>query len=344
MGKCDLSVFETKDRIGAYRIGDILGEGQFADVKDCTHPDSPKTFAVKIMHKDKIHNVNALLRINNEISVLKKVRHVNIIKFHDVIISSRLVYLIVDKGGTDLFEFFDSHLDGVQFDDAREVICGIMRPINYLHSLGICHRDLKPENILLEVNGDINRTQIRICDFGLCHQNISPHSKTLSEFCGSPGFFAPEMILFGGTYNGLLVDIWSIGCIMLELCLGHSEFCSSWMTAYDYNSIQRESMFEDSITSAVERLDLSKLSKEMEDFLRKLLVINPDERLFSGDLLRHEWLDDEKSVMQSELGGEESKVEENDGSGEEEEGEGTGGKRRRSRDFSPNDEAKGRNE
>ena len=218
-------MFETKDRIGSYRIGELLGEGQFADVKIATHPDFDQTFAVKIMHKDKVHSVNSLRRINNEISVLKRIRHTNVINFHDVIISPKMVYLFVDKGGTDLFEFFDNHLDGVDHKDAREVILGIARPINYLHSLGICHRDLKPENILLKVEKDenINRSQVQICDFGLCCQGIKKHAKGLSEFCGSPGFFAPEMILYGAQYNGLLVDVWSTGCIMLELCLGHQE-------------------------------------------------------------------------------------------------------------------------
>ena len=119
----------------------------------------------------------------------------------------------------------DDHLDGVDPDDAREVIIGITRPINYLHSIGICHRDLKPENILLKVdsNEPVSANRIKICDFGLCCQRIKKGSKSLSEFCGSPGFFAPEMILFGGKYNGLLVDTWSIACIMLELCLGHEE-------------------------------------------------------------------------------------------------------------------------
>jgi len=172
------------------------------------------------------------------------------------------VYLIVDLGGQDLFEFFDKHLDGVDDADARQIVLGIVRPISYIHQMGICHRDLKPENILLhaEPGQTIDVSMLKICDFGLCCQNIKKHDKGLSEFCGSPGFFAPEMILNGGRYNGLLVDVWSIGCIMLELTLGHDEFCKSWMTAYDYNSIQRESIFEDTITDAVEGLDLSKVS------------------------------------------------------------------------------------
>tara|TARA_B110000305_G_scaffold220173_1_gene261780 strand:+ start:218 stop:613 length:396 start_codon:yes stop_codon:yes gene_type:complete len=63
----NLSIFETKDRIGQYKIGKILGEGQFADVRVCTHTDYEKTFAIKIMYKDKVHSVNSLRRINSEV-------------------------------------------------------------------------------------------------------------------------------------------------------------------------------------------------------------------------------------------------------------------------------------
>ena len=289
VGQCDLAIFETCDRIGPYQIGAMLGEGQFADVKMCSlakknsSSDLPQSIqkkssssspslssspplAIKIMRKDKVNSVQNLKRINNEISVLRRVRHTNIIDFHDCIISPKMVYIVVAMGGSDLFEFFDDHLDGVDPDDAREVILGITRPINYLHNIGICHRDLKPENILLKTDPSkpVSADNVKICDFGLCCSGVTRNNKGLSEFCGSPGFFAPEILLNGGRYNGLLVDIWSIGCIMLELFLGHQQFCKAWMTAYDYNKLQRESIFEDTINHAVDQLDLSHFGSDIE--------------------------------------------------------------------------------
>ena len=186
----------------------------------------------------------------------------------------------VEQGGEDLFEFFDQHLEGVDQRTAQEIILGITLPIAYLHNLHICHRDLKPENILLkQIPGQpIQSSMIQICDFGLCCQKVRPNTKSLSEFCGSPGFFAPEMVLGGGKYNGLLVDVWSIGCIMLELSLGHDIFCKSWMSAYDFDIIQRPSAFEDAIENAVSRLNLGCMSVEMADFVKQVLVIDPSQR------------------------------------------------------------------
>ena len=297
----NVSIYESSTRIGEYKIGEILGEGQFADVKLARKRDSDKVLAVKIMRKDKVHSVRDLKRVQNEIAVLKKVRHPNIVGFVDVIFSPTHVYLFVEKGGKDLFEFFSSHLNGVEHDMAVEIILGITLPIAYLHSMNICHRDLKPENVLLKVGegGKIQCDMIQICDFGLCQKVKEPEVSMLTEFCGSPGFFAPEMVLGGGKYNGLLVDVWSIGCIMLELTLGHERFCKNWMSAYDFEIIQRPSSFEDSIEDAVENLDLRSMTDEMREFIKDVLVIKPSERTTSENLLSSAWFKGHPSLPEN---------------------------------------------
>mmetsp|Transcript_28657 Transcript_28657/g.57332 ORF Transcript_28657/g.57332 Transcript_28657/m.57332 type:complete len:736 (+) Transcript_28657:30-2237(+) len=291
LGDTNVSIFESASRIGDYKIGKLLGEGQFADVKLATCSKSSTQLAVKIMRKDRVHSVQALKRIQNELAVLRMVDHENIVTFHDVILSTKFVYLFVEQGGEDLFEFFDQHLEGVDQRIAQEIILGITLPIAYLHKLQICHRDLKPENILLkQIPGrPITSSVIQICDFGLCCQKVKPRTKSLSEFCGSPGFFAPEMVLGGGKYNGLLVDVWSIGCIMLELSLGHDIFCKSWMSAYDFDIIQRPSAFEDAIDTAVSDLKLELMNEEMVEFIRKVLVIDPSKRISSEEMLDLSW-------------------------------------------------------
>jgi serine/threonine protein kinase len=267
-------------------------------VKLARKRDSDKVLAVKIMRKDKVHSVKDLKRVQNEIAVLKKVRHPNIVAFVDVIFSPTYVYLFVEKGGKDLFEFFSAHLEGVDHETAMEIILGITLPIAYLHSMNICHRDLKPENVLLKVGeeGKIECGMIQICDFGLC-QKVKPGAASmLTEFCGSPGFFAPEMVLKGGKYDGLLVDVWSIGCIMLELTLGHERFCKKWMSAYDFEIIQRPSSFEDSIEYAVDNLDFVNMSDAMKDFINDVLVIKPSERTSSENLLNSLWFEGHPSL------------------------------------------------
>lgn len=99
LGETNISIFESSTRIGDYTIGELLGEGQFADVKLATSSKSSRTLAVKIMRKDRVHSVQALKRIHNEIAVLRKADHENIVKFHDVILSTKYVYLFGECGG-----------------------------------------------------------------------------------------------------------------------------------------------------------------------------------------------------------------------------------------------------
>lgn len=93
----------------------------------------------------------------------------------------------------------------------------------------IAHMDIKPENILLGFN---NATlQVKLCDFGLCSIMHSADS-TVHEFCGSPGFFAPECYL-SKKFCGFKADIFSLACVTLELLLSQSGFNDHWIRAYD---------------------------------------------------------------------------------------------------------------
>ena len=315
ISKVDPTIFETSGRIGDYNIGELLGEGQFADVKLCTHIKTNQKLAVKVLQKSKVVTLSNLKRIQTEISVLKKLDHPNIVTLVNVIHSPQCIYVMTELGGNDLFDFFDINPSGVQGDVAREIVLGIVEPIAYLHSLGICHRDLKPENVLLfhdpsssyHIEGGtrkniqaISRKNIQICDFGQSAQNVNAHDCTLDDLCGSPGFFAPEMILGGERHNGIAADVWSIGCIMLELTRGHDEFCKKWMTCYDYELLQDEIKFETALNNAIKNLndpslndgikDNFMMQQEMANFLKSLLCIDPIKRLDSRMILSQPWL------------------------------------------------------
>jgi len=319
------AIFETPDCIGQYEIGPLLGEGRFADVKLCTHTITKRQLAVKILIKSKVKSLSGLRRIQREIKVLRTVRHPNIVKLVNILHSPKHIYLMMElAGGKDLFEFFDENPKGVGCTNvAKQIVLGIALPLCYIHHvMGICHRDLKPENILLSPpnihhasnNGLSNITykNIRICDFGQCARCTSTKSQNregyekdiflLKELSGSPGFFAPEMILGGEEgYDGRLADIWSLGCIMLELTRGHGDFCKDWMTSYDYHVLQDETSFQHCLDAAVQKInatccptdignDKTQEFHNMRNFLSRLLVVNPQERIASGEILSHPWL------------------------------------------------------
>jgi serine/threonine protein kinase len=201
---------------------------------------------------------------------------------------SRL-YIITEKGGADLFEFFDEHPSGVPEHWANQIMIEILKGVLYCHDQGICHRDLKPENILISFDPDRELCiDLKLCDFGLSTK-FKP-KVPLSDFCGSPGFFAPEMITIG-TYYGDKVDVWSMGCILLELLLGHEKFCDAWMSSYDYEVLLNKAKFAQAISETLRELpSVLTFSDNVKDFALQFLQVNSSSRPSLYSVGGHPWL------------------------------------------------------
>lgn len=298
---------ETDEQVGSYFLEDKLGEGQFASVFACSpvtegegaeaeagasngdSEDHAGRWAIKIISKERIGTFNSLKRVSNEVSVLKRMNSKYIVKLRDVLQTASRLYIVTERGGADLFEFFDEHPSGVPEDWAKEIMARILHGVAYCHALGICHRDLKPENILLDFDTRAGQVvSLKLCDFGL--SGVFQAKKSLTDFCGSPGFFAPEMIVHG-SYAGDKADVWSIGCIMLELVMGHEQFCDIWMSAYDYNTLQDKAKFNDEISVAVKALpDALQFEDLLKSFVLRFLSRRASERPTCAEMLEHPWL------------------------------------------------------
>ena len=108
-----IQIFETKDQVGDYHIGLLLGEVQFVDVRLCTNTVSKKQYAMKIIAKAKVVSVIELQRVQTEINISKQIKNPNIVQLVDVIHSPKHVYIITEVGERDLFEFFEDNPSGV---------------------------------------------------------------------------------------------------------------------------------------------------------------------------------------------------------------------------------------
>lgn len=112
------------------------------------------------------------------------------------------------------------------------------------------------------------------------------------SFLYCAGFFAPEMIIHG-SYFGDKADVWSAGCILLELVAGHEKFCDVWMTAYDYEVLQDKEKFTDTIHDTLEQLPtVLNFSPELNDFILKFLELSQSKRPNTASLCAHPWLGD----------------------------------------------------
>ena len=139
----DPKTFEETDvKVGDYDVGEFLGEGQFATVKNCSKSGSSdgKEYALKIINKDRITSFTALMRVSNEIDNLKELQYPHIVSVRDVIHTENILYIITEKGGRDLFDFFDEHPDGVPEAWAKQITVCILKGVMFCHEHGVCHR------------------------------------------------------------------------------------------------------------------------------------------------------------------------------------------------------------
>ncbi|KAF0710536.1 hypothetical protein AaE_012477 [Aphanomyces astaci] len=104
------------------------------------------TLALKAINKSKLNDITALVRVHSEISALSDpaLRHPSLLSVKHVIHTSKFIYLVTERGGKDLFDFFGPHDKGVSEATALRIAFKIVEAVKHMHMHGYCHRDLKP--------------------------------------------------------------------------------------------------------------------------------------------------------------------------------------------------------
>jgi calcium-dependent protein kinase len=257
-----------------YKITNTIGQGYFSKVKMATlyNSDSKKKYAVKIIKKKKIDN-RFKEDFLNELSILKIIDHPNIIKLFETYEDENNYYLVMEHLiGGDLFSRIE-RMKEINEAYIALIFYKIISAINYCHSIGVVHRDIKPDNILFEDESD--DAEIKILDFGLSRK-FSQNYSIMHSFIGTPYFVAPEVIKQEYNYN---CDMWSIGATAYMLFTGQPPF----------NDNTRDKVLKSIQT---DQPDFSKVkwghvSNAAVDFVKKLLVKNPKQRMTSQEALKH---------------------------------------------------------
>jgi len=190
-----------------------LGRGAFSIVRQYRHNLTGEIWAVKTIQKNEVPQET----LENEIIILQRIRHKNIIQLKEVFETQTELNLVMEFIGGG--EFFDEIVSrGIyKEEDASYIMRQILDATSYLHHEGIAHRDLKPENLLLIEKG---KNEIKVSDFGLaalCGEDV-----LMKQCCGSPGYVAPE-VLAGKGYDKKC-DLWSAGVILYILLCGYPPF------------------------------------------------------------------------------------------------------------------------
>ncbi|XP_033986105.1 serine/threonine-protein kinase DCLK2 isoform X1 [Trematomus bernacchii] len=268
-----------------YKIGKVIGDGNFAVVKECVERSTGKEFALKIIDKAKCTGKEHL--IENEVAVLRRVKHPNVIMLIEEVDTPSELYLVMElvKGG-DLFDAITSSAKYTE-RDARVMVYNLAAALKYLHSSSIVHRDIKPENLLVFEYPDGTKS-LKLGDFGLATVVEGP----LYTVCGTPTYVAPEIISQSG--YGLKVDIWAAGVITYILLCGFPPFRSE-------NNMQ-EDLFDQILLGRLEFPSpyWDNITDSAKELIGKMLQVNAEARYSAQDILSHPWLTDE-AVMENNM-------------------------------------------
>ncbi|OVA14004.1 Protein kinase domain [Macleaya cordata] len=257
-----------------WKKGRLLGRGTFGHVYVGFNSESGEMCAMKevTLFSDDAKSRESAKQLGQEIALLSRLRHQNIVQYYgtETVDDKLYIYLEYVSGGS-IYKLLQ---DYGQFGELaiRSYTQQILSGLAYLHAKNTVHRDIKGANILVDPNG-----RVKLADFGMA-KHITGQSCPLS-FKGSPYWMAPEVIKNSSGCN-LAVDIWSLGCTVLEMATTKPPWSQ-------YEGVA--AMFKIGNSKELPAIP-DHLSEDGKDFVRQCLQRNPLHRPTAAQLLEHRFV------------------------------------------------------
>lgn len=272
-----MALFKPGNVEDFYEIGELLGSGHFGQVRRVCERSSGTLYAAKFLKK--LKNMRAGLdraQVEREVSILQGLQHPNIIALKDLFESRDEVALILELvSGGELFDFI-AEKDELLESEAILFMRQILKGLAYMHGQNIGHFDLKPENIMLSEK--VPQPNIKLIDFGLA-QHLEAGQEYRSS-SGTPQYIAPEVIKYDPLSTA--ADMWSIGVITYILLSGLSPFQGHTDQETLKNVVELRYEFEEG--------PFKTTSDMAKDFIEKLLLHSPGDRMTADECLLHPWI------------------------------------------------------
>ncbi|KPP74693.1 cyclin-dependent kinase 17-like [Scleropages formosus] len=226
---------------------DKLGEGTYATVYKGRSKLTDNLVALKEIRLE--HEEGAPCTAIREVSLLKDLKHANIVTLHDIVHTDKSLTLVFEYLDKDLKQYMDDCGNIMSMHNVKIFLFQILRGLAYCHRRKVLHRDLKPQNLLINERGEL-----KLADFGTV-----PHRRSASTACGAisglrsrfflslcPGlaraksvptktysnevvtlWYRPPDVLLGSSEYSTQIDMWGVGCIFYEMAAGRPLFPGS---------------------------------------------------------------------------------------------------------------------
>ena len=271
-----------------------LGEGAFSAVVKARHNADGQLVALKMTKKEGMALLEGpsgnVWAADEEAHIWRQIRHPNVVALLGVYNLPDFVVLSTELCSSSLLERLEGATDFVQEAQAQRLACQVVSAVLYLHSVGIAHRDLKPGNVLCTAAGAIERSSVKVADFGLASSFESGRAAVFQRVVGTTEYMAPELVAgMMASAKGEphapydeTVDLWAVGCLIYELLSGRPPFYS----------VARRKQQQLILSAPLEfpPLAFANVSDDAIELMRRLLDRDPAGRPAGNELAGHGWI------------------------------------------------------
>jgi 3-phosphoinositide dependent protein kinase-1 len=256
-------------RLNDFNVGEVLGQGAFGQVQKVIDKEDGKQYAMKVLSKSHIMREKKMPYVRVERDVMSKCRHPNIIRLILTFQDTENLYYVTELAPHGDLQKVLNDRKTLNIETARVAVGQTLLAVAHMHQKRVLHRDLKPENLLLGT-----KWNVKVTGFGTAKivDDSVPFGLQRGSFVGSADYVSPEVL--GDAPVGPSADLWAVGCILFAFLVGTGPF-------------RGETQFE--TFHKIQGLEYTfppGMSADAQDLIRRLLRLDPAERLGHGEYAR----------------------------------------------------------